>query len=67
MLHRAVNDHASEFLGINQLEIHGHVSDLHQQILHTFFAEQSAENDQDGGVIKLAVFAVHTTAKELPT
>ena len=66
VLHRAVHDHAGEFLRLDQLELDSHVDGLRQQFLHTFFAQQLAEFDQGRGVAGAVVFKVRLAREELP-
>ena len=50
VLHCGVDDHPGKFLGLDELELNGHVDGLSQQLSQTFFTEQLAELDQGGGV-----------------
>ena len=53
-------------LGLDQLELHGHVDGLGQQLLHPFPAQQLAELDQGGGVAGAVVFKVRLAREEPP-
>jgi len=57
-LHRAVDDHATEFLRLNELELGSDVDGLRQQLLHPFFAQQLAELDQRGGVARQPILVI---------